>query len=209
MSSLISRARTQCLSAWGSWRSSRATPASPARGRERGMEPPRAQGPRTRRCLPPFVQHARRDGRRSLGRSSGNQDRPHCCGCRLRRGDQPGCRRGANRGCHRLRAFAALRNQVTLNKGVVEQSNFDDYEPTRIREMPKVEVHIMKSTAAPSGIGEPGCATAGAGDRQRDLRSDRKTAKVTSIRPQSTRVRSTDYAPGRQRRRLARLVRCR
>jgi isoquinoline 1-oxidoreductase beta subunit len=51
---------------------------------------------------------------------------------------------------------AALRNQVTLNKGVVEQSNFDNYEPTRIREMPKVEVHIMKSTAAPSGIGEPG-----------------------------------------------------
>jgi len=32
---------------------------------------------------------------------------------------------------------AALRNQVTLNKGVVEQSNFDNYEPTRIREMPK------------------------------------------------------------------------
>jgi isoquinoline 1-oxidoreductase beta subunit len=51
---------------------------------------------------------------------------------------------------------AALRNQVTLNKGVVEQSNFDDYEPTRIREMPKVEVYIMQSTAAPSGIGEPG-----------------------------------------------------
>ena len=51
---------------------------------------------------------------------------------------------------------AALRNQVTLNKGVVEQSNFDDYEPARIREMPKVEVYIMKSTAAPSGIGEPG-----------------------------------------------------
>lgn len=51
---------------------------------------------------------------------------------------------------------AVLRNQVTLNKGVVEQSNFDDYEPTRMREMPKVEVHIVASTAAPSGIGEPG-----------------------------------------------------
>jgi isoquinoline 1-oxidoreductase subunit beta len=51
---------------------------------------------------------------------------------------------------------AALRNQVTLHKGVVEQSNFDDYEPTRIREMPQVEVHIVKSTEAPFGIGEPG-----------------------------------------------------
>jgi isoquinoline 1-oxidoreductase subunit beta len=51
---------------------------------------------------------------------------------------------------------SVFRNQVTLNKGVVEQSNFDDYEPTRLREMPKVEVHIVKSTANPSGIGEPG-----------------------------------------------------
>ncbi|SEC20177.1 isoquinoline 1-oxidoreductase, beta subunit [Rhizobiales bacterium GAS188] len=53
---------------------------------------------------------------------------------------------------------AALRNQVTLRKGVVEQSNFDDYEPTRIREMPKVEVHIVPSAEWPSGIGEPGVA---------------------------------------------------
>lgn len=51
---------------------------------------------------------------------------------------------------------AVLRNQVTLNKGMVEQSNFHDYEPTRMREMPKVEVHIVPSNAAPTGIGEPG-----------------------------------------------------
>ena len=44
---------------------------------------------------------------------------------------------------------AALRNQVTLSKGVIGQHNFDDYEPTRMREMPKVEVHIVESTAAP------------------------------------------------------------
>jgi isoquinoline 1-oxidoreductase beta subunit len=50
----------------------------------------------------------------------------------------------------------ALRNQVTLKQGIVQQSNFDDYEPTRIREMPQVEVHIMKSEEPPSGIGEPG-----------------------------------------------------
>jgi isoquinoline 1-oxidoreductase beta subunit len=51
---------------------------------------------------------------------------------------------------------AALRNRVTLNKGVLEQHNFDDNEPTRMREMPKVEVHIVDSTAAPSGIGQLG-----------------------------------------------------
>jgi isoquinoline 1-oxidoreductase beta subunit len=50
---------------------------------------------------------------------------------------------------------AVLRNQITLKNGVVEQSNFDDYNPTRFSEMPKVEVHIVKSLEAPTGIGEP------------------------------------------------------
>jgi isoquinoline 1-oxidoreductase beta subunit len=51
---------------------------------------------------------------------------------------------------------AALRGKITLDHGKVEQTNFDGYEPLRISEMPKVEVHIVPSTAAPSGIGEPG-----------------------------------------------------
>jgi len=49
-----------------------------------------------------------------------------------------------------------LRSQITMKDGRVEQSNFDDYEPTRPREMPKVEVHIVESNEHPSGIGEPG-----------------------------------------------------
>jgi isoquinoline 1-oxidoreductase beta subunit len=49
-----------------------------------------------------------------------------------------------------------LRNQVTLAAGAVEQGNFDDFEPTRISEMPKVEVHIVPSREPPTGIGEPG-----------------------------------------------------
>jgi isoquinoline 1-oxidoreductase beta subunit len=48
-----------------------------------------------------------------------------------------------------------LRNEITLRDGVVQQSNFDDYEPTRMRDMPKVEVHIVDSDEDPSGIGEP------------------------------------------------------
>ncbi|HLY58845.1 MAG TPA: xanthine dehydrogenase family protein molybdopterin-binding subunit [Stellaceae bacterium] len=51
---------------------------------------------------------------------------------------------------------AVLRNKVTLKNGVVEQGNFDDYEPTRIGEMPRVEVHIVPSAEHPSGVGEPG-----------------------------------------------------
>jgi isoquinoline 1-oxidoreductase beta subunit len=51
---------------------------------------------------------------------------------------------------------AALRNQITLTDGLVDQSNFDSYEPLRISDMPKVEVHIIPSQAAPTGVGEPG-----------------------------------------------------
>src|SRR5262249_39562279 len=51
---------------------------------------------------------------------------------------------------------AGLRDKITLAKGEVEQSNFNDYEPLRIDEMPRVEVHIVPSAAAPTGVGEPG-----------------------------------------------------
>ena len=39
---------------------------------------------------------------------------------------------------------AVLRNEITQKQGVIEQKNFDDYEPTRMREMPRVEVHLVE-----------------------------------------------------------------
>jgi len=51
---------------------------------------------------------------------------------------------------------AALHGEITLKDGVVEQSNFHDYAPIRINEMPRVEVHILASAQKPSGMGEPG-----------------------------------------------------
>jgi len=50
---------------------------------------------------------------------------------------------------------AALKSQITIDHGRVQQSNFHDYELLRIHEMPSVEVHIMPSTAALGGAGEP------------------------------------------------------
>jgi len=51
---------------------------------------------------------------------------------------------------------AVLHNAVTLVDGRVEQSNFHDYLPLRINEMPQVEVHVVASSEAPTGVGEPG-----------------------------------------------------
>jgi isoquinoline 1-oxidoreductase beta subunit len=50
---------------------------------------------------------------------------------------------------------AALHGAITIREGAVEQSNFHDYPPLRINEMPKVEVHIVASGEKPSGVGEP------------------------------------------------------
>ncbi|KZC02319.1 Isoquinoline 1-oxidoreductase subunit beta [Methylobacterium radiotolerans] len=56
---------------------------------------------------------------------------------------------------------AVLRNRITLKEGHVQEHNFDAYEPTRMSEMPKVEVHIVPSQVAPTGIGEPGVPVLG------------------------------------------------
>jgi hypothetical protein len=37
---------------------------------------------------------------------------------------------------------------VRLDVGVVQPGNFDDYEPTRMHGMPRVEVHIVASPAS-------------------------------------------------------------
>ncbi|MCS4505424.1 xanthine dehydrogenase family protein molybdopterin-binding subunit [Arhodomonas aquaeolei] len=51
---------------------------------------------------------------------------------------------------------AALYDEVVLEDGRPKQANFDTYLPTRMTDMPEVEVHIVDSDAAPTGVGEPG-----------------------------------------------------
>jgi isoquinoline 1-oxidoreductase beta subunit len=55
---------------------------------------------------------------------------------------------------------AALYGDITIKKGRVEQSNFHDYRMLRINQMPKIEVHLIKSGEPPGGVGETG-TTAG------------------------------------------------
>jgi isoquinoline 1-oxidoreductase subunit beta len=56
---------------------------------------------------------------------------------------------------------AALYGAITLKDGKVEQTNFNSYQVLRIDEMPKVDVHIVQSLEAPTGVGEPGVAPIG------------------------------------------------
>lgn len=51
---------------------------------------------------------------------------------------------------------AALYSELTVKKGRVQQSNFHDYPVLRMDRMPKIEVHLVKSTEKPTGVGEPG-----------------------------------------------------
>jgi isoquinoline 1-oxidoreductase beta subunit len=49
---------------------------------------------------------------------------------------------------------AALTGKITIQNGRVQQSNFFDYTVLHMADAPPIEVHIVASTAPPSGIGE-------------------------------------------------------
>jgi len=51
----------------------------------------------------------------------------------------------------------ALFGEITATNGAIDQSNFNDYQVTRMNRAPRhVDVHIVKSEAPPAGVGEPG-----------------------------------------------------
>jgi len=54
---------------------------------------------------------------------------------------------------------AALKGEITIDKGRVLQSNFHDYDVLRIGEMPAVETYLVPSSAQPGGVGELGVPT--------------------------------------------------
>src|SRR6202040_1540812 len=55
---------------------------------------------------------------------------------------------------------AALYGEITIDKGRVQQSNFNDYRMLRIDQVPNIEVHLIESGEAPGGIGETGTTAA-------------------------------------------------
>jgi isoquinoline 1-oxidoreductase subunit beta len=53
---------------------------------------------------------------------------------------------------------AALWGEINIQGGRVQQTNFDTYRLLRMQEMPRIDTHIVDSTQAPGGIGEPATA---------------------------------------------------
>jgi len=50
---------------------------------------------------------------------------------------------------------ATLKDAITVDRGRVVQSNFNDYKMLRMNEAPPIEVHLIDSDERPTGIGEP------------------------------------------------------
>lgn len=55
---------------------------------------------------------------------------------------------------------AALYGNITVERGRVQQSNFNNYRVLRINEAPPVEVHLIRNREDPGGVGEPGVTAA-------------------------------------------------
>jgi len=55
---------------------------------------------------------------------------------------------------------AALYGEITIDKGRVQQSNFNDYRMLRIDQTPVIDVHLIRNGEAPGGIGETGTTAA-------------------------------------------------
>ena len=50
---------------------------------------------------------------------------------------------------------ATLKDAITVDRGRIVQSNFNDYHMVRMNEAPPIEVHLVASEEKPTGIGEP------------------------------------------------------
>ena len=53
---------------------------------------------------------------------------------------------------------AALKHQITMTAGRVQETNYHNFQPVRMNEVPKIDIVLVKSTEKPGGIGEPATA---------------------------------------------------
>ena len=48
-----------------------------------------------------------------------------------------------------------MHQQITLQNGAVQQTNYDTHQLLRFRQAPQIEVHFLQSDNSPTGLGEP------------------------------------------------------
>jgi isoquinoline 1-oxidoreductase beta subunit len=53
---------------------------------------------------------------------------------------------------------AALMQEITLEKGRVQQTNYNSFPLVRMNEAPQIDIVLVNSTEKPGGIGEPATA---------------------------------------------------
>jgi len=51
---------------------------------------------------------------------------------------------------------AALHGRIDIEHGAVQQTNFPNYAMLKMAQTPAIETHLVSSTRAPGGVGEPG-----------------------------------------------------
>lgn len=79
---------------------------------------------------------------------------------------------------------AALKGEITLEAGRVQQTNFHQYDVLRMDEMPVVEVHIVPSQESPGGIGEVGTPAAAPAVVNAIRRATGRPIRKLPIRPE-------------------------
>lgn len=80
--------------------------------------------------------------------------------------------------------LSALKGGITIDRGRVQQGNFDSYQVLRIDEMPVIEVHLMPSHEAPGGIGEASTPPIGPAVANALFAATKKRIRRLPIRPE-------------------------
>jgi len=52
-------------------------------------------------------------------------------------------------------ASQVMSERLTYKNGAIEQSNFHEYKPIRLADVPTIDVELIQSGRHPSGLGEP------------------------------------------------------
>ena len=68
----------------------------------------------------------------------------------------PLCAKAQIQGAALWGASQVMAERLTLKDGAFEQSNFHDYTPIRLADVPPIDVELIDSGHHPSGVGEPG-----------------------------------------------------